>query len=253
MFPPPLTEHVQFLEKEPRPADRVGRQCERPTPDPLCAGAKIRGPFATDAPHLIVRLGDHDFPCPSPHGDAILPVVNAPIPCFPLVVATQDWHPAAHASFASSHKSRRPFERIDLAGRLQTLWPDHCQPGSQGADFPSQWETRPVAAIVRKGMDPKVDSYSGFFDNHRLRQTGLSGYLKGLGVTEIFLAGLAAEVCVAFTAADGVQEGFVTTVVEDGTRPLDDALFRDKKAELEDTEIRFTPSAPLRAALRPAA
>lgn len=183
-----------------------------------------------------------DGPLAVPDGDEILPVVNALMERFPLVIATQDWHPHGHGSFASSHEGRQPFDEIELAGRPQTLWPDHCLQGSEGADFPKQLAPGPIAAIFRKGMDPKVDSYSGFFDNHRLYQTGLAGYLRGMGVKELFVTGLAAEICVAFTAGDGVEEGFRTTVVEDGTRPLDPNAFNLKKKDLEKKGVRFAAS-----------
>lgn len=180
-----------------------------------------------------------------PNGDAILPVVNRLIQRFLLVVATQDWHPAGHSSFASSHEGRQPLDQIELGGRPQTLWPDHCIQGTTGAEFASQLETRPIAAIFRKGMDPKVDSYSAFFDNHRLHQTGLTGYLDRLGVDEIFLSGLAAEICVAFTAGDAADEGFRPTVIEDATQPLDPVAFKETKKQLEEKGVRFARSSAI--------
>lgn len=188
-----------------------------------------------------------------PAGHEILPVINDLMERFSLVAATQDWHPRKHVSFASSHAGRRPLEEIDLDGRSQTLWPDHCLQGTPGADFPRQLNPGPIAAIFRKGMDPAIDSYSGFFDNQRARQTGLTGYLRGLGVEEIVLVGLAAEVCVAYTAADGLDQGFRITVVEEGIRPIDPETFREKKQQLVQKGVRFSDLKSLAAHLAQAA
>lgn len=157
-----------------------------------------------------------------PDGDAVVPVANRLAPRFPLVVATQDWHPAGHVSFASSHPGREPFDRIELDGLDQTLWPDHCVQGSPGAGFADDLDMRPVEAIVRKGTDPGIDSYSGFFDNGHRKKTGLAEYLRGREVDAVYLVGLAADVCVAFTARDACALGFRTTVVRDGTRGIGD-------------------------------
>lgn len=177
-----------------------------------------------------------------PHGDTIIPVVNELMTHFPLVAATQDWHPPGHASFATSHPCHKPFEIIEMDDRPQKLWPDHCIQRSHGADLSARLDPGPIATIFRKGTDSRVDSYSGFFDNHRTHPTGLTGYLRGLGVTEIFLTGLAAEICVAYTAADGVDEGFRTTVIEDATHPLDDMVFAETKTKLEKHGVKFASS-----------
>ncbi|MDX1649953.1 MAG: bifunctional nicotinamidase/pyrazinamidase, partial [Myxococcota bacterium] len=147
-----------------------------------------------------------------PEGDAVVPVANRLAARFPLVVATQDWHPEGHVSFASSHPGHEPFDEIEVDGLDQTLWPDHCVQGSRGAGFADDLDLRPVEAIVRKGMDPRIDSYSGFFDNGHRKETGLAGLLRGRGVDEVFLVGLAADVCVAFTARDACELGFGTPV-----------------------------------------
>ncbi len=172
-------------------------------------------------------------------GDAIIPVVNALIPRYPLVAATQDWHPPDHLSFASRHEGRHPFDKIRLDGLEQILWPDHCVQGSRGAEFPETLKTEPAAAIFRKGMDPRVDSYSAFFDNGRRHRTGLAEWLRGMEVDEVHVAGLAAEVCVAYTARDAAELGFATTIIEDGTRALSAAEFARVRAELTARGVRF--------------
>ena len=158
---------------------------------------------------------------PVPSGNEILPVINALLPKFDLVVATQDWHPTNHKSFASNHKGRKEFEAIDLNGVEQTLWPDHCIQNSSGAEFHPHLKDNPVEAIFRKGMDPEIDSYSGFFDNARKKSTGLAGYLREKGTTELFLCGLAADICVYYTLLDALEAGFSATLIEDASRPWD--------------------------------
>ncbi len=167
-----------------------------------------------------------------PGGDAIVGIVNRLQRHFPLVVATQDWHPPGHASFASSHPGRAPFESITLDGLAQTLWPDHCVQGTTGADFHPDLDTRAVEAVFRKGMDPSIDSYSGFYDNGHRKTTGLAGYLREKGADTLYFCGLAADICVAFSIRDAIREGFATTLVEDATRPLDDGEFAAIRAEL---------------------
>ncbi|HEX8328060.1 MAG TPA: bifunctional nicotinamidase/pyrazinamidase [Hymenobacter sp.] len=155
-----------------------------------------------------------------PEGDAILPIVNALQPRFELVVATQDWHPAGHQSFASSHAGRQPFEQIDLHGLPQVLWPDHCTQTSSGADLAPALDAARIEVIFRKGTNPEIDSYSAFFDNGHRKSTGLADYLRGRGVTEVYLAGLAADYCVYFSAKDALAEGFAATVLTDATRAI---------------------------------
>lgn len=176
-----------------------------------------------------------------PDGDAIIPVVNKLIQRYPLVAATQDWHPPGHLSFASSHPGKRPFETIELDGVEQTLWPDHCQWGSLGAAFADGLQLGRVSAIFRKGMDRQVDSYSGFFDNQRRRKTGLAEWLRAMEVDEIHIAGLAAEICVAYTARDAAELGFKVAIAEDATRPLDPKDFARCAVELRASGIRVAP------------
>ena len=155
-----------------------------------------------------------------PEGDAIIPLVNTLQPHFDLVVATQDWHPAGHESFASSHAGRSQFEQIDLHGLPQVLWPDHCTQASDGAELAPALRTGRIEAIFRKGMNPETDSYSAFFDNGHRKSTGLADYLRGRGVTEVFVAGLAADYCVYYSALDALAAGFTTTVITDATRAI---------------------------------
>ena len=167
-----------------------------------------------------------------PEGDQVIPVVNALQPHFDLVVATQDWHPADHKSFASNHPGKKPFEAIDLQGREQVLWPDHCVQGSAGAALAPALELNRVEAIFRKGMNPEIDSYSGFFDNGHLKTTGLADYLRSKMVTQVFVAGLAGDFCVYFTAKDALLEGFKTFLLEDASRPINPEGFTQAKADL---------------------
>lgn len=169
-----------------------------------------------------------------PDGNAILPVVNRIQISAGLVVATQDWHPEGHLSFASAHEGKKPFDVIDLNGQEQVLWPDHCVQGSQGARFHESLETRSVETIFRKGMDREIDSYSGFYDNGHRKNTGLSGYLRDREVTRVVIAGLAADYCVYYTMLDALQEGFEVTLIEDATRPIDADAFSEKKREIRE-------------------
>lgn len=157
---------------------------------------------------------------PVPSGDEVVDVANALAARFGLVVATQDWHPAGHASFASSHEHRSPGEMVELAGVPQVLWPDHCVQNSPGASFHSGLDVAAIDLVVRKGADPGIDSYSGFFDNGHLRDTGLSAALRARGIDSVTLVGLATDYCVKYTALDAVALGFAVTVVEDGVRAV---------------------------------
>lgn len=181
-----------------------------------------------------------------PGGHEIVPIINALQGEFDLVVATQDWHPPNHASFASNHKGRKQFDQIDLDGMPQTLWPDHCVQGSRGASFHPQLDLKPVEAVIRKGMASEIDSYSGFFDNHHKKHTGLAGYLREKAATELFFCGLAADICVAFTLNDALELGFAATLIEDATRPLDAEVFQHVKQELLRTGAKVTSSADIR-------
>jgi len=156
-----------------------------------------------------------------PDGDAVIPVANRLQPVFPLVVATQDWHPANHGSFAANHPGKKAFEQIELDGLPQTLWPIHCVQNTVGAELAPGLNRERIAKIFQKGTDAGIDSYSGFFDNGHRRATGMAGWLKGRGVTEVHVCGLATDYCVKFTALDAIGAGFKTYLVEDASRGVD--------------------------------
>ncbi len=156
-----------------------------------------------------------------PEGDRIVPVVNRLQPCFNLVVATQDWHPADHGSFASNHTGRSPGEVIELGGLPQILWPAHCVQGTPGAAFVPGLDRQRWDHVFVKGTDPLIDSYSGFYDNGHRQATGLADYLLQRGVTNVWIAGLATDYCVKFTALDAVKLGFKTHLIEDACRGVD--------------------------------
>lgn len=156
-----------------------------------------------------------------PHGDEVVPVANRMQAAFPLVVATQDWHPADHGSFASQHPGRKPGDLGELAGLPQVFWPDHGVQGTAGAALAPGLDTSRVAKVFPKGTDRTIDSYSGFFDNGHRKATGLGDYLSAQGVTEVFLLGLATDYCVQATALDARQLGFATTLVLDGCRGVE--------------------------------
>ncbi len=153
-----------------------------------------------------------------PEGDAVIPVANRLQAKFPLVVATQDWHPAEHGSFAASYAGRSAFEQIDLNGLPQTLWPDHCVQGTAGAELAVTLNRDRIARVFPKGTDVGIDSYSGFFDNGHRRATGLGDYLKTQGVTDVYVCGLATDYCVKFTALDALSFGLKTYFIEDASR-----------------------------------
>lgn len=165
-----------------------------------------------------------------PHGDEVVAVANRLQTAFELVIATKDWHPPDHGSFAANHRGRRPGEVVDLDGVDQILWPVHCVQGSRGADFAPGLETAWIDKVFYKGTDRRVDSYSTFFDNARRRSTGLGDYLREAGVEEVYILGLATDYCVKFSALDAAELGFVTHVVEDGCRGVDLSLGDSERA-----------------------
>jgi len=154
-------------------------------------------------------------------GDRVVPVANRLMPAFELVVATQDWHPADHLSFAANHPGRSPGELIELDGLQQILWPVHCVQDTAGAEFHPDLDVQRIARVVRKGTDARIDSYSGFFDNGRRRATELEAFLHARDVQRIYLCGLATDYCVKFTALDAAALGFETLVVEDACRGVE--------------------------------
>jgi len=176
-------------------------------------------------------------------GDAIVPGIARLLRArrFRHVVATQDWHPAAHASFASSHPDTQPFQQIELHGQPQTLWPDHCVQGTPGAALHPDIDWSAADLILRKGSDPQVDSYSAFRENHGPQgsrpATGLAGWLRERGVEEVLVCGLARDVCVLWTAQDAVDMGFKTHVLWDLTRPVTSETDIATRARLDRLEV----------------
>jgi nicotinamidase/pyrazinamidase len=153
-----------------------------------------------------------------PDGDAVIPVANRLQAVFPLVVATQDWHPANHGSFAANHPGKNVFQQITLNGLPQTLWPVHCVQGTSGAELAPGLQRDKIVKIFPKGTDAAIDSYSGLFDNGHRKSTGLGEWLKDKGVTKVYVCGLATDYCVKFTALDAAQFGFQTFFIEDASR-----------------------------------
>lgn len=170
-------------------------------------------------------------------GDKIIPIINTIQDQFDLIIATQDWHPSNHKSFASQHPDNDLFDLINLNGIPQVLWPDHCVQGTKGAEFTAEWDTTKVATIFRKGMNVEVDSYSGFYDNDHQYSTGLLGFLKDKQVTELYVCGLAAEFCVYFSAKDAQEAGIKTFFLNFATKPItEDGLSKAIK-EMESLGI----------------
>jgi nicotinamidase/pyrazinamidase len=174
---------------------------------------------------LIVIDVQNDF-CPGgllavANGDAVVPGINALMSDFSTVILTQDWHPAHHSSFASEHPGAAAYDMIQMPYGPQVLWPDHCIQGSTGAQFHPALRTDPAALIIRKGMNPAVDSYSAFFENDKTTPTGLGGYLSAKGITDVTLVGLATDFCVQYSALDAVKLGLNVTVNTTLSRAID--------------------------------
>lgn len=153
-------------------------------------------------------------------GDQVVPIINQLQEKFDFIVATQDWHPADHGSFAANHPEKNVGEFISLNGVNQILWPVHCVQDTKGAEFHPELTNEKWKAIFQKGTNPQVDSYSGFFDNNRLGDTGLGAYLRENGIEDIFVCGLATDYCVKFTVLDSISQGFKTTLIADATRAV---------------------------------
>ena len=190
-------------------------------------------------------------PLAVPGGDEILGPVERLVEAdlFGLYVATQDWHPPDHVSFASNHEGHLPMETIELHGHEQILWPDHCVQDTPGAVLHPELDWTPVAAIIRKGMQPDADSYSGFANNYDPQgvrpRTGLAGYLRERGIQRVAVCGLARDVCVRWTALDAADLLFDTLFVWDLTRPVDSANDETVRSELEQKGVRIVQSADL--------
>lgn len=173
---------------------------------------------------LIVDV-QNDF-CPGgalevPEGDRIVPIINNLAEQFDVIVQTQDWHPAGHSSFASSHPRKEPYETIEMPYGTQVLWPDHCVQYSEGADFHPDLDTRNSQLIIRKGFRKAIDSYSAFYENDDTTPTGLTGYLRDRNVDTVYVTGLATDFCVKWSAIDGIKEGFKVYIVEDAVEGID--------------------------------
>lgn len=178
-----------------------------------------------DSDVLLVVDVQNDF-CPGgnlpvPKGDEVVPVINVLARRFQHVVLTQDWHPAGHQSFASSHSGRKAYETIEVAYGPQILWPDHCVQGTRGAEFRGDLDVPHAALVIRKGFRPEIDSYSAFYENDRTTPTGLAGYLRERGLGRIFVVGLALDFCVRYSAEDARRAGFDVVVIEDACRGID--------------------------------
>jgi nicotinamidase/pyrazinamidase len=174
---------------------------------------------------LIIIDLQNDF-CPGGKlavsgGDEIVPVINRIAAGFEHVVLTQDWHPEGHSSFASQHEGAAPFTQIQMKYGVQTLWPEHCIIGSNGAELHSALDVPHAELLIRKGFRKEIDSYSAFFENDHKTPTGLGGYLRERGFTHVMLAGLAFDYCVRYSAEDARALGFETTVIEHATRAID--------------------------------
>lgn len=174
---------------------------------------------------LIVIDVQNDF-CPGgalaiADGDAVIAAIHRIAPRFEHVILTQDWHPADHASFAIAHAGKRPFDQIEMSYGAQTLWPGHCIQGTQGAEFHPALCLPQAELILRKGFRPEVDSYSAFFENDHVTPTGLAGYLQERGLKRVFLAGLAYDYCVGYSALDARRLGWPAFVIRDACRAID--------------------------------
>jgi nicotinamidase/pyrazinamidase len=200
---------------------------------------------------LLVVDVQNDF-CPGgnlavPGGDEVVPIINALARRFRHVVLTQDWHPAGHLSFASSHAGRKPYETIQVAYGPQVLWPDHCIQGTHGAAFRDDLDLPHAALVIRKGFRREIDSYSAFFENDHATPTGLAGYLRERGLQRLFVAGLALDFCVRYSAEDARRQGFDVIVIDDACRGIDvDGSVVATRASFTRLAVRSLQSGDLR-------
>ena len=187
---------------------------------------------------LLVIDVQNDF-CPAgalevSGGDEIISDINQEMKKYDCVVLTQDWHPKGHSSFAMSHKGKKPLDVIQMPYGDQILWPEHCVQGSRGAEFHCKLDTGQANAVIRKGLNPLIDSYSAFFENDRRTATGLDGYFKSLGIEKIYLVGLATDFCVNYSAQDAAKLGYQVSVFERMCKAID----LNGSLELARTEMR---------------
>jgi len=196
---------------------------------------------------LLIIDVQNDF-CPGgalavPGGDTIIPVINSLIPNFDAVIQTQDWHPEGHHSFASSHDGKDPFDTIEMDYGEQVLWPDHCVQGSSGAEFHPDLNTTKTEVIIRKGFRKEIDSYSTFYENDQKTPTGLTGYLKERGISELYVAGLATDFCVKWSVIDGLREEFKVHIIEDAVKGIDiNGSVEQAWKEMKDAGAEITSS-----------
>jgi nicotinamidase/pyrazinamidase len=199
---------------------------------------------------LIVIDVQNDF-CPGgalavADGDSVIDPIHRVAAKFEHIVLTQDWHAAGHSSFASAHAGKKPFEQIELGYGMQTLWPDHCVQGSRGAEFHPALCLPQAQLILRKGFRPQIDSYSAFFENDRKTATGLAGYLRELRLTRVFLAGLAYDFCVGYSALDARRLGFEAIILFDACRAIDlNGSVKKIEAEFVQAGVTLMESAEL--------
>lgn len=177
---------------------------------------------------------------PVPEGDRVVPIANRMMPDYEIVVATQDWHPANHGSFAANHSWRKPGQVIELDGLPQVLWPIHCVQETWGAEFVPELNTERITKVFRKGTDPMIDSYSGFYDNGHRKSTGLAEWLREQGVEEVHVLGLAADYCVKFTVLDALKEGFRVRLIREATRGVNLQVGDTERAVAEMIEAGAT-------------
>lgn len=181
-----------------------------------------------------------------PGGDEIISTINRLSESLDRVIVTQDWHPAGHHSFASSHDDYQAFEEIDVSYGRQVLWPDHCIQGTEGADFHPDLRLDRAQLILRKGFRPEIDSYSAFYENDRQTATGLTGYLRERGIRTLYIVGLAKDFCVHYSAVDASRQGFESFVVDDATRAIDDGDSLDRSMKnMRANGVRFISSEEL--------
>jgi nicotinamidase/pyrazinamidase len=203
-----------------------------------------------DTDVLLVVDVQKDF-CPGgrlavPRGDEVVPIVNRLATKFTHVVLTQDWHPPGHLSFASSHAGKQPYQTIEVAYGAQVLWPDHCVQDTPGAEFRADLQIPHASLVIRKGFRRAIDSYSAFYENDRTTPTGLAGYLRERGLKRVFLAGLAFDFCVRYSAEDAHREGFEAIVIEDACRGIDvDGSVAQTRRRLAELDVRCVGAAAL--------
>jgi len=212
-----------------------------------CSPKNKRALIVVDMQNCFVEGPDKSaHSLPVKEGRDIVPGINDLMEKFELVVATQDWHPAEHVSFASNHPGKKNFEQIKLpSGHDQTLWPDHCVIGTKGANWIEGINAKAFDKVVRKGSDKNVDSYSGFFDNAKGGQTELADYLKKNDIKEVYVVGLAADYCVKFTALDGEELGFDTFFVKDLTKAVDPSGLEKNLSELQSSGVQIIQSSSI--------